>query len=62
MNNRRKLIVALGAGAFAASFGARAQRPEGARRIGILMGYAENDSEAQLRLVAFKERLAALGW
>jgi putative tryptophan/tyrosine transport system substrate-binding protein len=32
------------------------------RRIGVLMGYAEHDPEAQLRLAAFKQALAALGW
>lgn len=65
MNNRREFLVALGAGALAtvaAPLGVRAQQPERARRIGVLMGYAETDSEAQLRLAAFKERLALLGW
>jgi putative ABC transport system substrate-binding protein len=64
MNNRREFLVALGAGALgtAAPLGVRAQQPEHARRIGVLMGYAETDSEAQLRLAAFKERLALLGW
>ena len=32
------------------------------RRIGVLMGYAENDPEAQTRLAAFKQELLALGW
>jgi putative ABC transport system substrate-binding protein len=32
------------------------------RRIGVLMGFAEGDSESQLRLAAFKEGLAMLGW
>ena len=32
------------------------------RRIGVLMGYSENDSEAQTRLAAFKQTLMALGW
>ena len=40
----------------------RAQQPERARRIGVLLGLDENDSDAQLRLVAFKEGLAGLGW
>ena len=38
----------------------RAQQPT--RRIAVLMGYPENDPEAQSRFAAFKERLAALGW
>ena len=32
------------------------------RRIGVLMGYAEEDPEAKLRLAAFVQRLASLGW
>lgn len=32
------------------------------RRIGVLMGYAENDPEAQTRFAAFKQELLALGW
>jgi len=32
------------------------------RRIGVMMGYAENDPEAQTRLAAFKQGLLALGW
>jgi putative ABC transport system substrate-binding protein len=42
---------------------ARAQQPaDGMRRIGVMMGYAENDPEAQTRLAAFKQGLLALGW
>jgi putative ABC transport system substrate-binding protein len=41
---------------------ARAQRFERTRRIGVLMGYAETDPEAQARLTAFRQRLASLGW
>jgi putative ABC transport system substrate-binding protein len=32
------------------------------RRIGVLMGYAENDSEAQAWVAAFREGLQKLGW
>jgi putative ABC transport system substrate-binding protein len=62
MNNRRKLVVALGASALAAPLSSFAQQPAKPRRVGVLMGYAENDPEAQLRFAAFKEGLAALGW
>ena len=41
---------------------AGAQQPGSVRRIGVLMGSAENDPESQSRLAAFRERLAALGW
>jgi putative tryptophan/tyrosine transport system substrate-binding protein len=62
INVRRKLIVAFGAGALAAPFGSIAQQREKVRRIAVLMGYAESDPEARLRLAAFKEGLALLGW
>ena len=32
------------------------------RRVGVLMGYFENDPAAQSRLAVFRESLAALGW
>ena len=32
------------------------------RRIGVLMGYAETDSDAQAKLAAFRESLYKLGW
>ena len=69
MTTRRKLLLALGAGTLGLMAPAlQAQAPQAqaqtnqVRRIGALMGYAENDPEAQLRLAAFKEKLAALGW
>ena len=39
-----------------------AQQPGVLRRIGVLMGYAENDSEAQAWVAAFREGLQTLGW
>jgi putative ABC transport system substrate-binding protein len=57
---RREFILALG-GAAAWPLAARAQQ-ERVRRIGVLMGYAENDPEAQIRLTAFKQALLVLGW
>lgn len=61
--NRRDTLIALSAfGVAASSFAVNAQQPGKVRRIGVLMGYAENDPEAQSRFAAFKERLAALGW
>ena len=65
MNTRRKLLVALGAGALSTVAGPSrvcAQQAERTRRIGAFMFYAESDPEAQLRLAAFKEELAVLGW
>jgi putative ABC transport system substrate-binding protein len=61
--NRRDTLIALFAlGGAAGPFAVKAQHPDKVRRIGVLMGYAENDPEAQSRLAAFKERLAMLGW
>jgi putative tryptophan/tyrosine transport system substrate-binding protein len=40
----------------------RAQHTEGMRRIGVLMGYAENDREGQIFVAAFREGLQKLGW
>jgi hypothetical protein len=64
MNDRRKLIIALSASAFAAVAApiAAFAQTRGSRRLGILMGYAESDAEAQVRLAAFRERLTSLGW
>ncbi len=41
---------------------ARAQQPEGMRRIGVLMASAADDPEHQVRVAAFAQRLAQLGW
>ena len=58
---RRDFITILG-GAAAWPVAARAQQPERMRRIGVLMGYAESDSDAQARLAAFRDGLRKLGW
>jgi hypothetical protein len=44
MNNRRKLVVALGAGALTASFASFAQQPGKVWRIGILYPGSQSDS------------------
>jgi putative tryptophan/tyrosine transport system substrate-binding protein len=62
MNRRDTLLGLIALGAIAGSSGVRAQEAERTRRIGVLMGFAEGDSESQLRLAAFKEGLAVLGW
>jgi ABC-type uncharacterized transport system substrate-binding protein len=58
---RRYFIVALG-GAAAWPLVTRAQQPDRVRRIGVLMGYAESDSDAQAWYAAFQEGLQRLGW
>jgi len=59
---RREFITLLGVAAVAWPLGARAQQPERIRRIGVLMGYAESDSDAQAKVAAFRESLQKLGW
>jgi putative ABC transport system substrate-binding protein len=59
---RRNFIRLLGGAAVAWPFAARAQQPDRMRRIGVMMGYAEDDPEAQTRLAAFKQGLLTLGW
>jgi hypothetical protein len=39
---------------------AQAQRSDRTHLIGVLMGYTENDPEAEARLTAFRQRLASL--
>jgi putative tryptophan/tyrosine transport system substrate-binding protein len=59
--NRRDFITLFGGAAAAWPLPARAQQPERVRRIGVLMGYAESDSDAQAKVAAFQEGLN-LGW
>src|SRR5262245_23657794 len=59
---RREFIFTLGGVAAAWPRAARAQQAESVRRIVFLHGLAENDPEAQARVVAFREGLERLGW
>jgi putative ABC transport system substrate-binding protein len=58
---RRKLIAALG-GAAAWPLSARAQQGGRMRRIGVLTGFAEDESEIKARLAGFRQGLERLGW
>ena len=58
---RRRDFIKLAGGTAAWPFGAVAQQ-EKARRIGVLMGFAENDREGQTFVAAFREALQKLGW
>jgi putative ABC transport system substrate-binding protein len=61
MSSRRDFLTLLG-GAAAWPISARAQQPDRVRRIGVLMGYAENDQEGQAFVAALREGLQKLGW
>jgi putative ABC transport system substrate-binding protein len=59
---RRDFITLISGAAAGWPLTARAQQPEHMRRIGVLMGYAENDPQAQAWYAAFLEGLQKLGW
>jgi putative tryptophan/tyrosine transport system substrate-binding protein len=52
---RREFIATVGASAVACPLDTHAQQPDRVRRIGVLMGYPESDSEAQAHVAAFRE-------
>src|SRR5215510_3631196 len=58
---RRKFLATLGGGAAAWPLVARAQQAERVRRIGLLMGVAD-DREGQARVTVLKQGLQELGW
>jgi putative ABC transport system substrate-binding protein len=58
---RREFITLLGSAAAAWPLAARAQQGERVRRIGLLMGVAD-DREGQARVTALKQGLQELGW
>ena len=59
---RRKFISLLGSAAIIWPLAARAQQADRVRRIGVLMGFAESDRQAQGFVAAFREGLQKLGW
>src|SRR6516225_917795 len=58
---RRKFLATLGGAAAAWPLAARAQQTERVRRIGLLMGLAD-DREGQARVTGLKQGLQELGW
>jgi putative ABC transport system substrate-binding protein len=59
---RRDFITLRGGAAAAWPLAAKGQQPGAMRRIGVLMAYADNDSEYQTFLGGFREGLQKLGW
>src|SRR5262245_48820955 len=58
---RRDFITLVGGAAAASPLKARAQQGERVRRIGVLMGFAD-DREGQARVTVLKQGLQELGW
>src|SRR5687767_2141177 len=59
---RREFVGLLGGAAAAWPLAALAQLPDGMRRIGVLMAFAEGDPAGQARVAAFREGLQKFGW
>jgi putative tryptophan/tyrosine transport system substrate-binding protein len=59
---RREFLTLLGGTIVAPALVAGAQTANRMRRVGMLIGYAENDADTQERLAAFRQGLEALGW
>jgi putative tryptophan/tyrosine transport system substrate-binding protein len=59
---RREFITLLGGAAAAWPLAARAQQAERMRRVGVLIGQAANDPDAQANMIAFVQGMQQLGW
>jgi len=58
----RRTFITLVGGAAAWALPARAQQPDRIRRVGVLMGLAEDDPDSKARLGALRQGLEKLGW
>ena len=59
---RRDFIIFLAGAAAIRPFAARAQQLDRVRRIGVLVGLAEDDPETKARFAKFQQGLERLGW
>src|SRR5215472_372233 len=59
---RREFITLIGGAAAMWPLAARAQQPERTRHIGVLIGIAADDPDAQTRYAAFLQGLQQSGW
>jgi putative tryptophan/tyrosine transport system substrate-binding protein len=59
---RRREFITLVCGAVACPTAALAQQGERLRRIGVVMAYAESDTNGQTQVAAFRQQLQKLGW
>jgi putative tryptophan/tyrosine transport system substrate-binding protein len=58
---RREFMTLLGGGVIC-PFAARAEKNDGVRRVGVIMGFAENDEVWQAYLASFRQGLQEFGW
>jgi hypothetical protein len=58
----RRAFVTVLSGAVVWPLAALAQNSDGGRRIGVIMGFAEDDAVWQAYLATFRQALQELGW